>query len=161
MIRHFNTRALLVVERMVDPAVHEVMNRVRAMPGVDVEPLGPHAGRAVLRALRRNHIVVLGGDRAISENNVSVRFFGRLTPMPSGPATLALRTGAPLMTGVAPRLPDDRTLAIFDPPLLIDQSDTSQDAVRDVTQKIAYSMEAYIRRDPAQWLVAERVWSDA
>lgn len=161
MIRHFNTRALLVVERMVDPTIHAIVNRVRALPGVDVEPLGPNAGRAVLRALRRNHIVVLGGDRAISENTIPVRFFGRATPLPSGPATLALRTGAPLLTGFSPRLPDDRTLAIFDPPLVIDRSDCSQAAVRDVTQKIAYSMEAYIRRDPSQWLVAERVWPDA
>lgn len=160
LIRQFDTQALLVVERIADPQIHAAVNRMRRMPGIEVEPLGPQAGRAVVRALRRNQIVILGGDRAIGENNVVVRFFGRPTPLPSGPATLALRTGAPLVTGCVRRLPDRRAWACFDPPLAIDRGAPAPTAVRDVTQKIAYIMEAYIRRDPAQWLVAQRVWPD-
>ncbi|HEX6291158.1 MAG TPA: lysophospholipid acyltransferase family protein [Herpetosiphonaceae bacterium] len=158
IIRHFETRALLVVEHMADPRVHQIMNRMRNMPGIDVEPLGPNAGRAILRALRHNHVVALGGDRAIAENSVIVEFFGQPTPLPSGPATLALRTGAPLLTGFTNRLPDNRSQAWFDPPLLIERSGALQDDICDVTQKIAYIMQAYIRRDPAQWLVAEPMW---
>jgi phosphatidylinositol dimannoside acyltransferase len=158
VIRRFNTRALLIVERMADPRVHGIMNRMRHMPGIDIEPLGPNAGRAIVRALRQNHIVALGGDRAIAENSVTVNFFGRPTPMPSGPATLALRTRAPLLTAFTNRLPDDRSWVRFDPPLLIDGSGSLQDDICDVTQKIAYIMQAYIRRDPSQWLVADPVW---
>lgn len=157
-IRRFNTRVLLIVEQIRDPRVHQIMNGMRDMPGIEIEPLGPNAGRAIIRALRRNQIVLLGGDRAIAENNLTVRFFGRPTPMPSGPAMLALRTGAPLLTAFTNRLPDNRSWAMFDPPLLIERSGSLQDDVCDVTQKIAYIMQAYIRRDPAQWLVADSVW---
>jgi KDO2-lipid IV(A) lauroyltransferase len=158
LIRYFNTRVLLVVERMVDPQAHTIINRMRRLPGIDIEPLGPNVGRVVLRALRQNHVVLLGGDRAIAENSITVRFFGRPTPMPSGPAALALRTGAPLLTAFTNRLPDNRSLARLDPPLLIERSGSLQNDICDVTQKIAYIMQAYIRRDPAQWLVAEPVW---
>ncbi|HEY0601291.1 MAG TPA: lysophospholipid acyltransferase family protein [Herpetosiphonaceae bacterium] len=157
-IRRFNTRVLLIVEQIRDPRLHQIMNRMREMPGIEIEPLGPNAGRAIIRTLRRNEIVLLGGDRAIAENNLTVNFFGRPTPMPSGPATLALRTGAPIMTAFTNRLPDNRSWAMFDPPLLIERSGSLQDDVCDVTQKIAYIMQAYIRRDPAQWLVADPVW---
>lgn len=160
LTQRFNTRLLLVVEQMVDPQVHDLINRARAMPGVDVEPLSPTIGRAIMRALRRNEVVLLGGDRAIARSNVAVRFFGRATPLPSGPATLALRTGAPLLPSFMQRLPDNRTAVWIDPPLRLEPTgDTDRDA-RDVTQKIAYIMQAYIRRDPGQWLVAERVWDD-
>ena len=161
MIRHFNTRALLVVEQMSDPRVHELMNNVRRMPGIDVEPLSPTIGRSVLQALRRNHIVVLAGDRSLTENTVMVRFFGHHTLLPSGPATLALRTRAALIPLFCNRLPDNRSWIRFDPPLQLADSEGHQPDVRDVTQKIAYIMQAYIRRDPSQWLVAETVWPSA
>lgn len=157
-IRHFNTRALWIVEQLADPRLHELMNRVRMLAGVDVAPLSPTIGRIALRALRQNHIVVLGGDRAIAKNSLIVDFFGQPTPLPSGPATLALRTQAPVITGYTHRLPDNRSVVHFDPPLPIEQSGVDEAAVRDVTQKIAYSMQAYIQRDPAQWMVAEAAW---
>ncbi len=158
MIQRFNTRVLLVVEQMNDPHVHEVMNSLRKTAGVDIEPLGPHVGRAVLRALRQNQIVLLAGDRAIGENAQIVQFFGHPTPIPNGPATLALRTGAPLLTAYTQRMADNRSYVRFDPPLQWKRSASLQDDIRDGTQKIAYIMQAYIRRDPGQWLVAEDVW---
>jgi KDO2-lipid IV(A) lauroyltransferase len=161
MIQRFNTRVLLVVEQMSDPHVHEVMNSLRRTAGVDIEPLGPHVGRTVLRALRQNHIVLLAGDRAIGENAQIVQFFGQPTPIPNGPATLALRTGAPLLTAYTQRMKDNRSYVRFDPPLLFERSASLQNDICDATQKIAYIMQAYIRRDPGQWLVAENVWPNA
>ncbi len=161
MLQLFDTEMLLIVEQLPDPEIHELVNGLRHVPRVSIEPLGPNAGRAVLRALRQNQIVLLGGDRAIAENAVTVQFFGRPTPMPSGPAALALRTGAPLLTAFTNRLPDNRSYVHLDPVLQIERSASLQDDVRDVTQKIAYIMQAYIRRDPAQWLVAEDVWPSA
>ena len=52
---------------------------------------------AILRALKANRIVCLLSDRDISGDGVEVEFFGERTTMPGGPATLALRTGAPLV----------------------------------------------------------------
>lgn len=161
MIRRFDTRLLLVVEQLHDPRLHELMNKLRAVPNIEIVPLGPQVGRAALRTLRGNGIVLLGGDRAIAANALPVRFFGRPTLLPHGPASLALRTGAPLITGVTRRMADNRSQVQFDPPLLLESSGAFEERVRDATQKIAYIMQAYIRRDPAQWMVAEDVWPNA
>ena len=59
--------------------------------------LGPEAGTAVLRALKANHIALLMCDRDIGGGGVEVELFGERTTLPGGPATLALRTGAPLL----------------------------------------------------------------
>jgi KDO2-lipid IV(A) lauroyltransferase len=158
--QRITTRVLVVVEQLSNPRVHGLMSRLRQLPQVDIEPLGPSIARTVLRALRQNHAVILGGDRAIAEASVVVPFFGRPTPMPSGPATLALRTGVPLLTSFMQRLPDNRTLVHFDPPLTFARTNDLQADVRAATAQIAAIMERYIRHDPAQWLVAERVWNN-
>lgn len=160
LVQRIETRVLVIVEQLADPRLHQLMNGPRQMPRVDIEPLGPGVARAVIRALHNKHAVILAGDRAIAENTIEVDFFGRSTPLPNGPATLALRTGTPLLTAFMHRLPDNRAIAHFDPPLIIDRSDNLQHDIRDVTQKIAYHMQTYISRDPSQWLVAERVWKD-
>jgi len=154
------TRVLVVVEQLPNARMHGLMNRLRQLPQVDIEPLGPTIARTVLRALRQNHAVILGGDRAIAEASAVVAFFGRPTPMPSGPATLALRTGVPLLTSFMQRLPDNRTLVHFDPPLAFERTGDLQADVRAATAQIAAIMETYVRHDPSQWLVAERVWNN-
>ena len=69
----------------------------RARLGMTVVPLGPDAGRAILRALGRNDIVCLLCDRDIGGGGVEVELFGETTRLPAGPATLAIRTGATLL----------------------------------------------------------------
>lgn len=157
-LQRFEARALLVVEQMRDPRVHDLMNRMRRFGRLEIVPLSRTVGRTIMRALHENMIVVLGADRAIADNALTVDFFGQPTPFPSGPATLALRTGAPLLPTLVQRLPDNRAAIAFDPPLSITRSGSLQHDVHDVTQKIAYHMQAYIERDPSQWMVAEDVW---
>ena len=62
-----------------------------------VVPVAPDAGTAVLRALRANEVVCLLSDRDIQGGGIEVEFFGERTTLPGGPATLSLRTGAPVV----------------------------------------------------------------
>ena len=62
-----------------------------------IVPLGPEAGRAVVAAVKQRHVIPLLCDRDINRTGVEVTFFGEKTTLPSGPAVLALRTGAPLL----------------------------------------------------------------
>ena len=79
-------RAVRVVRRPAQGARHE---RGAARPD---------AGAAVLRALQRaTRSVCLLCDRDIERGGVEVEFFGERTTLPAGPATLSLRTGAPIL----------------------------------------------------------------
>jgi lauroyl/myristoyl acyltransferase len=64
---------------------------------MNVVPLGPGAGKTVMRPLRDNHVVCLLADRDLQGGGPEVEFFGERTTLPAGPATLALRTGAPIL----------------------------------------------------------------
>ena len=90
-------RMTVVVERIEPPELFDWFVRLRNELGMTVVPLGPVPRSAVLQALRDNEIVCLLCDRDIQGGGVEVEFFGERTTLPAGPATLALRSGAPIL----------------------------------------------------------------
>ena len=87
----------VVVEALDPPELFEWFAELRKDLGMTVVPTGPKAGPAVLKALRANETVCLLCDRDLDRTGVDVEFFGEHTTLPAGPATLAIRTGAPLL----------------------------------------------------------------
>ncbi|HEY5155815.1 MAG TPA: hypothetical protein VIJ47_13830, partial [Acidimicrobiales bacterium] len=86
-----------VVEPVRPPELFEFFVKLRSALGMHIVPLGPTAGREVLAAIRNNHVTVLLADRDIGGGGIEVEFFGERTTLPSGPVTLAMRSGAPLI----------------------------------------------------------------
>jgi lauroyl/myristoyl acyltransferase len=150
---------VVVIEQMRDPAVHDLMRSFRQRGTIDMVEVGPSSARLLTRALAEGRIVVLACDRAVASATTVVTFFGEPVTMPVGPAMLALRTGAPLMTAFTYRLPDNRSEVVIDPPIVIDQRRDLRSDVRRLMQAVFRIFESYIRRDPAQWLLTEPVWS--
>ena len=87
----------VVVEALDPPELFEWFADLRKDLGMTVVPTGPKAGPAVLKALRANETVCLLCDRDLDRSGVEVEFFGEHTTLPAGPATLSIRTGAPLL----------------------------------------------------------------
>jgi KDO2-lipid IV(A) lauroyltransferase len=89
----------------------------RAYQGVKLIALG-RSPRALFAALRRNEGVVLISDIAHDGVPVArVPFFGRAAAFPTGPAELALRTGAPIIVLGCMRLDDGSYRIEGQPPL--------------------------------------------
>src|SRR4051812_43839174 len=86
----------VVVEALDPPELFDWFAELRHDLGMTVVPTGPKAGPAVLRALRANETVCLLCDRDLDRSGVDVEFFGERTTLPAGPATLSIRTGAPI-----------------------------------------------------------------
>ena len=148
----------IVVEQLRDPAIHTLLNGLRRRANIELVDIGPQAVRAVMRALRAGSIVVLLSDRTVAETTVDVAFFGEPATVPSGPATLALRTGAPLLTAYTYRLPTNRSRVVIDPPLRLERRGELAADVQRVMQAVMRVFETYIRRHPGQWLLTEPVW---
>jgi KDO2-lipid IV(A) lauroyltransferase len=157
-------RVTVVVERLDPPELFDWFVGLRRRLGMNVVALGPDVGTEVLAALRRNEIVCLLCDRDLQRTGVPVEFFGERTTLPGGPATLALRTGAPVLpTAVyfadAGRFDSDGHLGVVRPPL-----DTGRRAgglradVARVTQDLAGELEYLIRREPTQWHLLQPNW---
>lgn len=153
----------VVVERLEPPELFEWFAGLRRALGMNVVGLGPNVGTEVLRALRANHVVCLLCDRDIERTGVPVEFFGEGTTLPAGPATLALRTGAPILpTAVYFSDAVDGHRGLVRPPLQAAVDGRSGAGLRAdvtrVTQALAGELEELIRRDPTQWHLLQPNW---
>jgi phosphatidylinositol dimannoside acyltransferase len=149
----------VVVEALDPPELFDWFVELREELGMTVVPTGPKAGPAVLKALRANEAVCLLCDRDLDRSGVEVDFFGERTTLPAGPATLSIRTGAPLLpvgcyftarynghhTLVRPAVPTVRRGGL-------------REDVGRVTQALARELEFLIRRAPEQWHLFQPNW---
>lgn len=152
-------RLTVVVERLEPPELFDWFTQLRRDLGMNVVALGPDAGKAVLGALGRNEIVCLLCDRDLQGGGVEVEFFGERTTLPAGPATLALRSGAPLVpVGVyfTDRL--NGHYGLVRPPVPTERRARLRDDVARVTQLLAHELEFLIHRAPEQWHLFQPNW---
>jgi KDO2-lipid IV(A) lauroyltransferase len=150
----------VVVEQIEPPELFEWFVDLRSALGMHVVPLGPGAGTTVMRALNDNHVVCLLADRDLQGGGPEVEFFGERTTMPGGPATLALRTGAPILpTAVYFTGRVDGHFAWVRPPLAVERIEKRlRDDVQRITQDLAHDLEILIRRAPSQWHMFQPNW---
>jgi KDO2-lipid IV(A) lauroyltransferase len=147
----------VVVEPLEPPEVFDWFADLRRQFGMHVIPLGPKAGGEVLRALASGQVLCLLCDRDLDGSGVEVEFFGERTTLPGGPATLALRTGAPLLPA-AVYYRDGKHLACIRPPLPVERQGRLRDDVARVTQALVHELEALIRTAPEQWHLMQPNW---
>jgi len=149
-----------VVEAIEPPELFDWFAELRSKLGMQIVSLGPTAGRDVLAALKRNDVVCLLSDRDIQRTGVDVELFGETTTIPAGPATLSIRTGAPILpTAVYFTDRTDGHLGIVRPPVDISRSaDGLRADVKRVSQSLAAELEYLIRRAPSQWHLFQPNW---
>lgn len=159
-IRDQGHEITVVVERIDPPELFDWFVDLRSEFGMNVVPLGPQAGQVVMRALRDNHVVCLLADRDLQGGGVSVDFFGESTTLPAGPATLALRTGAPILpTAVYFTRRVDGHFGWVRPPLPVERTaGRLRVDVDRITQLLARDLETLIRRAPQQWHMFQPNW---
>ncbi len=147
-----------VAERIEPPELFEFFVEQRAAMGLTIVPLDSSSGSAVMSTLRRGGLVGLLSDRDLAGNGIEVEFFGETTTMPAGPATLALRSGAQLVTGAVYSGPGPDHSALVQPPLDTTRHGSLREDVARLTQGIATRFEWLIRRAPDQWHVFQPLW---
>jgi len=150
----------VVVEKIEPPELFDWFVDLRSALGMNVVPLGPGAGTTVMRALKDNHVVCLLADRDLQGGGAEVEFFGERTTMPAGPATLSLRTGAPILpTAVYFTGRVDGHHAWVRPPLEVERVEKRlRDDVQRITQDLARELEILIKRAPSQWHMFQPNW---
>jgi phosphatidylinositol dimannoside acyltransferase len=147
-----------VVEQLEPPALFDWFVELRRSFGFEIVALGADAGVATARALKANHTLALLCDRDLSGTGPAVEFFGEQTTLPGGPATLALRSGAPLLpTAIYFDGPDSRKGVVL-PPIDTSRQGRLREDVQRVTQDLARALEDLIRRAPEQWHLMQPNW---
>lgn len=149
----------VVVEPLEPPELFDWFARFREQLGVTVVPLGPDVATVLLGVLRDGGILGLLSDRDIGGTGVEVEFFGERTTLPSGPATLALRTGASILPTAV--FFDDSAgghRGVIRPPIDTVRAGSFREDVTRVTQALANELEAFIRQAPEQWHLLQPNW---
>jgi KDO2-lipid IV(A) lauroyltransferase len=97
-------------------------------------------------------------DRDLAGNGIEVELFGEKTTLPAGPALIALRSGAPLMTCAIYQRPRGRYHAVLTPPLDLTRTGRMRQDVQRLTEDLAASLEDLIRQAPEQWHLFQPNW---
>ncbi len=147
-----------VGELLEPPELFDWFTSQRAALGLTVLPPGPDTTVRLLDTLRQGRVVGLLADRDLVGNGIEVELFGEKTTLPAGPALLALRSGAPLMTCAIYQRPRGRYHAVLRPPLDSARTGRLRQDVQRLTEEIALSLEALIRPAPEQWHLFQPNW---
>lgn len=147
-----------VVERLEPERLFAWFVAQRAAMGLTAVPLGGDSGPALIRALKANQVAGLVSDRDLVGNGVTVEFFGEKTTFPAGAATLALRTGAPLLPVVVYSGPGNGHTGVVHAPLDTARRGRLREDIARVTQDLAVTFEHDIRRHPEQWHLFQPNW---
>lgn len=150
--------AFALTEPIQPPALARLLKKHREAHGHEFVPVGVGSVKGMLKTLRKGGIVVLLGDRDIEGPKMLLPFFGVETYLPSGPAEVAVRTGAAPLPCFAPRKGSYQIEAWVEEPIPIQQTGDFEADVRAAMLEWVARLEARIRATPEQWCVLERVW---
>jgi KDO2-lipid IV(A) lauroyltransferase len=136
-------------------SLNEAVVRTRERFGVNVITLGRPAVRAINEALQRNGVIALLCDLEQGPG-VDVRFFGRRSVVPGGPAALALKTGVPLIPAYQYATGPSRYHVHLDPPMTLAAGETKE----SVMQRVVSRFEDFIKDRPEQWYAFRAMFKD-
>ncbi len=148
----------VAVREVYDPRLDEVVRRLRGRFGCESAMRGRGAGAKLLQALQRGRVIGLLIDQDIDAPGAFIEFFGRPAWTPTGAALLALRTGCPVVTGFATRLPDGTMRLAFDPPVPLPAGDDPETDAARLTATLTARIERQIRMHPEQWVWMHKRW---
>jgi KDO2-lipid IV(A) lauroyltransferase len=117
----------------------------------------PAVIRGLISEMDAETAIALVSDRDLTRRGIEVEFFGERTTLPSGPAALSLRTGAPIVPCATYFTPGANLLFVT-PAIEIPADGSVAERTIVMTQELARRLEDLIRRDPGQWLVLQPNW---
>lgn len=134
-------------------SVNRLFQQHRAGRGIHGIALG-RAARSVIQVLKNQGMAAMLADRDFSPHHQPIEFFGAPALLPSGPARLAMRIGAPVLPIFISRKPDDRFLMRFYPPLLPSDCQSAE----ELRQRIRDILQSEIGQNPLQWFMFDEFW---
>ena len=148
-----------VVEKLKPEAIFKKFLAYRESIGIEAISHKEKTIPILTKRLQAGKLIALVADRDMSRNGVEANFFGKTSKMPSGPAILAIKTGAPLITAYV-RYTLDGIQIIFDETIKPTNSGNEEDQIKIITQSIADNFAKRIKEYPVDWHMLQRIWID-
>ncbi|GAC1398422.1 MAG: phosphatidylinositol mannoside acyltransferase [Chloroflexota bacterium] len=117
--------------------------------------------RAMLRVLQGGGTLVVLFDRPMEiSKGIPVRFFGKQTAVPGGPAVLALKTGAAIVPVYMIRHAGDTFEARILPPIDFNPSGQRSRDIQVIMQKLIDTLQIQAALHPDQWYMFRSMWPE-
>ena len=147
-----------VVERLKPEKLFHKFLEYRQAIGMEALPLDGRVMGTLASRLREGKLVALVADRDLSRSGIDVKFFDGIARMPAGPALLALRTGADLVTAFVSYT--ESGIHIDFRKVEIASGETESEQVAKTVQLCADNFAAGIAQHPEDWHMLQRIWVD-
>jgi KDO2-lipid IV(A) lauroyltransferase len=147
----------VIVGEIHNEPVDRLVNNRRRKAGMTPVPREGDL-RPLLRTLRRGDTAAVLMDQATRVPSRPVPFFGTRAPTATGFASLAIRTGAPVLPVAIQRDGSGHQIVIgdvIDPALF-----SGADPELDFLQACNDALENFVRRNPAEWVWFHKRWPD-
>ena len=150
--------AMHVVARPIDnPHLDRLVEGWRKRHGNIVLDKRTETG-GIIGLIRRGASVGFLLDQNVGRKKaVFVDYFGRPAATNKGLATIAFRTGAPVVPVFIVRI-GERHKVVFEKPLSLPRTGNLANDIVSATGLFTKKIEAYVRRYPDQWLWVHRRW---
>jgi KDO2-lipid IV(A) lauroyltransferase len=147
-----------VAERLKPEKLFLKFLEYRQAMGMEVLPLDGKVMGTLAQRLGQGALVALVADRDLSRSGIAVEFFGGPSRMPAGPALLAIKTKAPLITAFVSYT--ESGIHIDFNEVLIPTTGSDDERVHQIVQMTAQHFEAGISKHPEDWHMLQRIWTD-
>jgi KDO2-lipid IV(A) lauroyltransferase len=147
-----------VAERLKPEKLFLKFLEYRQAMGMEVLPLDGRVLGLLEQRLRQGALVALVADRDLSRSGIDVDFFGGPSRMPAGPALLALKTDAPLITAFVSYTESGIHIDFNEVPL--PSSGTHEEKVSHIVHLMAQQFEVGISAHAQDWHMLQRIWTD-
>ena len=156
---------LTLDERDADTrSFREEMRRKRGIKILYINPKddSPMAILDAVKALRRNEILAMLGDRIESQKTMVFDFFGKKTAFPIGVAILAMATEAPVLPVFVVMEKNRKYRGIIEPPIYFNPSSRKdrEAVIREGMERLIKKFEAYIEKYADQWYNFYSYWKE-
>jgi phosphatidylinositol dimannoside acyltransferase len=151
-------RLVTVAERLKPEKLFLKFLAYRQAMGMEVLPLDGRVLSTLEERLKEGALVALVSDRDLSRSGIEVDFFGGTARMPAGPALLALRTNAPLITAFVSYTESGVHIEFRN--VILPSSGDESSKVNEIVQMTAQYFEDGISQSPEDWHMLQRIWID-
>lgn len=131
----------------------------RESMGMSVLDLNSQVLNELESRLKKGALVALVADRDLSKSGVTVNFFNGKARMPAGPALLAYRTNAVLITAYVSYTKNGIQID-FSGPFKADKKESESSEVSRLTQELANQFERDISKAATSWHMQQRIFID-
>ena len=148
-----------VVEKLKPEAIFKKFLAYRQSIGIEAISHKEKTIPILMERLNQGKLIALVADRDMSRNGIEVNFLGGIAKMPAGPAILALKTGAPLVTAYIRYLEKGIEIT-FDETIKLPVAGSEEEQIKIVTQSMADNFAKRIKDSPVDWHMLQRIWVD-